>query len=91
MTLDAKRALVRAENTARAYKPKPKAEIDYPVWISSDEAARYLGLTARTLHTMAVPDGLPVYRFGRVFRFKLDDVRAYVERARVAPDQEAKR
>lgn len=86
MTFDGERALVRAENTARAYKPKPKRVLDFPVWLSTDDAARYLGVAPATLHRNIVPDGLPCYRFGRVFRFKLDDVRAYVDRARVVPN-----
>jgi excisionase family DNA binding protein len=63
---------------------------DYPVWMSTDEAARYLGVSNRTLHVVLIPDGLPVYRIGRVFRFKLDDVRACVESLRVDGQQSTK-
>jgi excisionase family DNA binding protein len=62
-----------------------KAKLDYPVWLSTDEAARYLGVSGRTVHVVAVPDGLPCYRFGRVYRFRLDEVQSYIAGTRVEP------
>lgn len=64
------------------------APIDYPTWLTTAQAARYLGVTTRTLHEVAVPGGLPCYRFGRVFRFKLDDLQTYISGTRVVPQQE---
>lgn len=62
---------------------KRAPEIDYPVWLSTEQTSRYLGVTGKTLHDVIIPAGLPVYRIGRVFRFKLDDVKACVESLRV--------
>lgn len=82
------RALRRSVNAKRAYRQKPK-DVENPVWLSTAEAARYLGLSDRTVHVLVEEDGLPCYRFGRVFRFRLSDLQAYIERARVGSGRKA--
>jgi excisionase family DNA binding protein len=54
-------------------------------WLGTAEAARYLGLTSRTLYRLIDEGQLPAYKFGRVIRLKQSDVDAFVERSRIAP------
>ncbi len=55
------------------------------VWMSTQEAARRLGITPRTLYRFIDVGQLPAYRLGRVFRLKQSDVDAFIERSRIAP------
>jgi excisionase family DNA binding protein len=55
------------------------------VWMSTQEAARRLGITPRTLYRFVDEGALPAYKMGRVFRLKRSDVDAYMEAARIAP------
>ncbi len=54
-------------------------------WLSTEDTARRLGLTTRTIYRFVDIGHLPAYRFGRVFRFKASDVDAFIERSRVEP------
>lgn len=54
-------------------------------WLSTREAARRLGLTARTLYRLIDNGELPAYRFGRVIRLQAAEVDAFIEQARIAP------
>jgi len=54
-------------------------------WLSTGEAADYLGITTRTLYTFIDGGSLPGYRFGRVIRLKASDVEAFVETLRIEP------
>ena len=54
-------------------------------WLGTAEAARYLGLTSRTLYRLIDEGQLPAYKFGRVIRLKQADVDAFVEGSRIAP------
>lgn len=58
---------------------------DDPRWLSTSEAARRLGITARTLYRIIDEGQLPAYRFGRVIRVKEGDVEAFVEASRIRP------
>ena len=51
-------------------------------WLSTAEAARYLGITPRTLYRFIDEGQITGYRFGRVIRLKQDDVDAFIEYAR---------
>jgi hypothetical protein len=53
--------------------------VDFPTWLNTPDAARYLGITDATLKRLPVPS----YRFGRVFRYKLSDLETFVEGCRV--------
>lgn len=58
---------------------------DAPEWMSSAEAAAYLGVNARTLYRLIEEDGLVAYRIGRVIRLQRADVDEYLERCRIHP------
>lgn len=55
------------------------------VWMSTQEAARRLGVTPRTLYRFVDEGSLAAYKMGRVFRLKQSDVDAFIEQARVRP------
>jgi len=54
-------------------------------WLGTKEAAERMGITPRTLYKLANEGKLPMYRMGRVFRLKQDDVDAFIETTRVEP------
>ena len=54
-------------------------------WLSTAEAAKYLGITPRTLYRFIDEGQIPGYRFGRVIRLKQDDVEAFIEASRITP------
>jgi putative molybdopterin biosynthesis protein len=56
-----------------------------PNWLSTAEAARYLGITPRTLYRFIDQGQLPAYRFGRVIRLKQADVDQFIEVRRIEP------
>lgn len=58
---------------------------DEIVWMSTQEAARRLGVTPRTLYRFVDEGSLTAYKMGRVFRLKQTDVDAFIESARVPP------
>ena len=49
-------------------------------WLSTAEAAKYLGITPRTLYRFIDQGEIPAFRFGRVIRLKQDDVDHFIER-----------
>jgi excisionase family DNA binding protein len=55
------------------------------VWLSTQDAARRLGVTPRTLYRFIDEGQLPAYRFGRVIRLQLDEVDEFIERCRIQP------
>jgi excisionase family DNA binding protein len=63
----------------------PDPDPDELRWCSTIDAASRLGITARTLYRMIDEGTIPAYRFGRVFRFKADDIDAFLESSRVQP------
>ena len=58
---------------------------DDPHWLGTQDAARHLGITARTLYRLIDEGEIPAYKLGRVLRLKLKDVEAFLESARVQP------
>lgn len=56
-----------------------------PIWLGTQDAARQLGITARTLYRLINEGEIPAYKLGRVLRLKLVDVEAFLESARVRP------
>lgn len=54
-------------------------------WLSTAEAAKFLGITTRTLYRFIDEGHVPGYRFGRVIRLKQSDVDAFIEASRIAP------
>jgi excisionase family DNA binding protein len=55
------------------------------VWLSTQEAARRLGVTARTLYRFIDQGDLTAYRLGRVIRLKLSDVDTFIEASKIEP------
>lgn len=54
-------------------------------WMSTAEAAEYLGVQPRTLYRFIDEGRLAAYRFGRVIRLKRFDVEAFVQSCRIEP------
>ncbi len=54
-------------------------------WLSTDKAAKYLGITNRTLYRLIDAGEVPAYKFGRVIRLKQSDINAFIEAAKVQP------
>lgn len=61
------------------------ATVSETEWLNTDEAARRLGITTRTLYRFMDKGRLPSYRFGRVFRLKVSDIEAFIDSCRVEP------
>jgi excisionase family DNA binding protein len=55
------------------------------MWLSTQDAAKRLGVTSRTLYRFIDQGELPAYRLGRVIRLKLDEVDAFIEGSRIQP------
>ncbi len=54
-------------------------------WMSTKEAAEYLGVTLRSLYRFIDEGAVPAYKFGRVIRLKQFDVEQFVEASRIQP------
>lgn len=54
-------------------------------WMSTADAADYLGVQSRTLYRFIDEGRLPAYRFGRVIRLKRNDVDDFVQSCRIEP------
>ena len=64
------------------YNPVMSAPIQ---WLSTADAAKFLGITSRTLYRFIDEGLIAGYRFGRVIRLKQTDVDAFIESSRIAP------
>ena len=56
-------------------------------FLGTQEAARRLGITTRTLYRLIDEGQVPAYKLGRVLRLKASDVDAYLESTRVKPGE----
>lgn len=56
-----------------------------PHWLGTTAAARYLGITPRTLYRLIDRGDVPAYALGRVYRLRRSDLDAFLETVRVAP------
>lgn len=54
-------------------------------WLNTEEAAKSLGITTRTLYRFIDRGEIDAYRFGRVFRLKRHDVDSFIESCKVEP------
>lgn len=54
-------------------------------WMSTKDAADYLGVTLRSLYRFIDEGDLPAYKFGRVIRLKEKDVETFIEASRIEP------
>lgn len=71
-----------------------KMDVDIPSggaggieWLSTQEAARRLGITPRTLYRFIDHGELPAYRFGRVIRLQATQVDSFIENSRIKPGE----
>jgi len=55
------------------------------IWLSTAEAARKLGIGARTLYRLIDEGQIPAYKFGRVIRLQEREVDAFIDAARIKP------
>ncbi len=55
-----------------------------PFLVDATEAARLLSISTRTLWTMTDRGEIPCVRIGRAMRYSVDDLRAWIERARTS-------
>jgi excisionase family DNA binding protein len=55
------------------------------LWLGTQDAARQLGITARTLYRLINEGEIPAYKLGRVLRLKLSDVESFLNQVRVQP------
>ena len=54
-------------------------------WLNTDQAAKRIGITARTLYRFIDDGQVPAYRFGRVIRLKQTDVDKFIDDCRIHP------
>ena len=54
-------------------------------WMGTQEAARYLGITPRTLYRFIDEGHIAAYKMGRVIRLKATDLDDFIESARIQP------
>jgi excisionase family DNA binding protein len=68
-----------------AEKTSEDPEFDDMGWMSTQSAAKYLGITTRTLYRFIDEDQMPAYKFGRVIRLKRADLDTFIQGSRVEP------
>jgi len=56
-------------------------------WMGTLAAARYIGVTQRTVYRFADSGDLAAYKLGRVLRFKRSDLDDYLAAVRVQPGE----
>lgn len=54
-------------------------------WMGTQEAARYIGVTPRTLYRFINDGAVAAYKMGRVIRLRRSDLDAFLEANRIAP------
>ena len=45
-----------------------------PQWMSLDELCEYLGLSKSSVYKMTMADEIPLYRLGRILKFRRDEI-----------------
>ena len=60
-------------------------------WVSVDEVSGHLGVAKDTIYRWIETRGLPAHRVGRLWKFKLSEVDAWVERGGAGEDRSANR
>ena len=56
-------------------------------WVSVDEVAKHLGIAKDTVYRWIEPKSLPAHRVGRLWKFKLSQVDAWIEAGGAAVDE----
>jgi excisionase family DNA binding protein len=82
----------KSSDRGRPFDDDPNVEVDEVdsseiEWLSTQEAARRLGITPRTLYRFIDHGELPAYRFGRVIRLRAHEVDAFIESSRIKPGE----
>ena len=82
----------KSSDSGRPFDDDPDAGVDDVdtseiEWLSTQEAARRLGITPRTLYRFIDHCELPAYRFGRVIRLRAHEVDAFIESSRIKPGE----
>jgi excisionase family DNA binding protein len=82
----------KSSDRGRPFDDDPDAGVDDVdtseiEWLSTQEAARRLGITPRTLYRFIDHGELPAYRFGRVIRLRAHEVDAFIESSRIKPGE----
>ena len=82
----------KGNDTGRPFDDGPNVDADDVdtseiEWLSTQEAARRLGITPRTLYRFIDHGELPAYRFGRVIRLRAHEVDAFIESSRIKPGE----
>lgn len=54
-------------------------------WMSTDETAKFLGISSRTLYRFIDDGTLPAYRLGRVIRLQRTEVLEFIDSCRIVP------
>jgi excisionase family DNA binding protein len=62
-----------------------------PLWLSTTEAGRRLGVTPRTVYSFINDGSLPGYRIGRKIQVLAADVDEFIEQARIEPSSPSQR
>lgn len=57
-------------------------------WLSVDEISEYLGVSKDTVYTWISAKGMPAHRVGRLWKFKRDEVDAWVKSGGAADRQD---
>ena len=55
-------------------------------WLSVDEMSQYLGVKRETLYKWISERGIPAHKVGRLWKFKKDEVDAWVRRCGATED-----
>lgn len=55
-------------------------------WVSVDEVSRHLGVAKDTIYRWIAARELPAHRVGRLWKFKLSEVNAWIERGRAGDE-----
>lgn len=82
----------KSSDKGRPFDDHPDVDVDDVdtseiEWLSTQEAARRLGITPRTLYRFIDHGELPAYRFGRVIRLRAHEVDAFIESSRIKPGE----
>lgn len=82
----------KSSDRSRQFDDDPDVDVDEVdtseiEWLSTQEAARRLGITPRTLYRFIDHGELPAYRFGRVIRLRAHEVDAFIESSRIKPGE----
>lgn len=56
-------------------------------WLSVDEISKYLGVSSDTVYRWIDKHGMPAHRVGRLWKFKKEQVDAWVEAGGAAADK----